>query len=52
MPSGLDLLLACVEAGLSFETALDCVANETNQTLLEFSDEISQTLIELKFVPD
>ena len=52
MPDGLDLLLVCAEAGLSFEAALDYVANETNQTLPEFSDEISQTLIELKFVPD
>ncbi len=52
MPDGLDLLLVCAEAGLSFEAALDYVATETNQTLPEFSDEISQTLIELKFVPD
>ena len=40
------------EAGLSLEAVLDYVVSETNQTLPEFSNEISQTLIELKFVPD
>lgn len=52
MPEGLDLLLVCAEAGLSFGAALEYVANETRETLPEFSDEISQTSIELKFLPD
>lgn len=52
LPEGFDLLLVCAEAGLSFGAALEYVANETRETLPEFSDEITQTSIELKFLPD
>lgn len=52
IPEGLDLLLVCAEAGLSFGAALDYIAREAQQTLPEFADEFTQTSIELRFLPE
>ena len=52
IPEGLDLMLVCAEAGLSFGAALDYIASETHQTLPEFADEFTQTSIELRFLPE
>jgi tight adherence protein C len=52
MPDGLDLLVVCVEAGLSTDAALTRVARETERSAPELSDELRLTAIELGFLPD
>jgi tight adherence protein C len=44
LPFAVDLLVACLEGGLSLEAALDKVASETDSLL---SEEIQQTLAEI-----
>lgn len=52
MPDGLDLLVVCVEAGLSTDAALARVARETEISAPELSDELRLTSIELGFLPE
>jgi tight adherence protein C len=52
MPDGLDLLVVCVEAGLSTDAALTRVAGETERSAPELSDELKLTSIELGFLPE
>lgn len=52
IPDGLDLLVVCVEAGLSTDAALTRVARETERSAPELSDEFRLTTIELGFLPE
>jgi tight adherence protein C len=52
IPDGLDLLVVCVEAGLSTDAALTRVARETERSAAELSDELRLTAIELGFLPE
>jgi tight adherence protein C len=52
IPDGLDLLVVCVEAGLSTDAALTRVAKETERSAPELSDELRLTAIELGFLPE
>ncbi|MGE5536984.1 MAG: type II secretion system F family protein [Gemmatimonas sp.] len=52
IPDGLDLLVVCVEAGLSTDAALTRVAKETERSAPELSDEFRLTAIELGFLPE
>ncbi len=52
LPDGLDLLVICVEAGLSLDAALTRVARELGKSAPELADEFSLTAIELAFLPN
>ncbi|HEY4135596.1 MAG TPA: type II secretion system F family protein [Alphaproteobacteria bacterium] len=52
MPDALDLLVICVEAGLSLDAALGRVAREFGPGAPELSDELRLTSIELGFLPE
>jgi tight adherence protein C len=52
IPDGLDLLVVCVEAGLSTDAALTRVARESERSAPELSDEFRLTAIELGFLPE
>jgi len=52
IPDALDLLVVCVEAGLSTDAALTRVARETERSAAELSDELRLTAIELGFLPE
>jgi len=52
VPDALDLLVICVEAGLSLDAALGRVAREFGPGAPELSDEFRLTSIELGFLPE
>lgn len=52
LPDALDLLVICVEAGLSLDAALKRTAEELGRGAPEFSDELMLTSVELGFLPD
>ena len=51
-PNSLDLLLICVQAGMSVESAMNKVANEIGTRSLELAEEFSLTTAELSFLPE
>ena len=51
-PDSLDLLLICVQAGMSVELAMNKVANEIGIRSLELAEEFSLTTAELSFLPE
>ena len=51
-PDSLDLLLICVQAGMSVESAMNKVANEIGTRSLELAEEFSLTTAELSFLPE
>ena len=51
-PDALDLLLICVESGMSIEHAFRKVADEIGSQSKELADELSLTTAELSFLPD
>lgn len=51
-PDALDLLLICVEAGMSIEAAFQKVAAEIGSTSIELAEELSLTTAELSFLQD
>ncbi|ODN70900.1 type II secretion system F family protein [Methylobrevis pamukkalensis] len=51
-PDALDLLLICVESGMSIEQAFRKVAEEIGLQSIELAEELSLTTAELSFLPD
>ena len=51
-PDALDLLLICVESGMSVEAAFSKVAAEIGQTSGELAEEFALTTAELSYLPD
>jgi tight adherence protein C len=51
-PDALDLLLICVEAGMSMESAFAKVAAEIGQNSAELAEEFALTTAELSYLPD
>lgn len=51
-PDGLDLLLICVESGMSIEAAFTRVAAEIGPQSVELAEEFGLTTAELSYLPD
>jgi len=51
-PDSLDLMLICVQAGMSIEAALHKVAQEISGRSIELAEEFSLTTAELSYLPD
>ncbi|MEO0361117.1 MAG: type II secretion system F family protein, partial [Pseudomonadota bacterium] len=51
-PTAMDLLLICVESGMSTEAAFRKVAEEMARESVVLSEELSLTTAELKYLPD
>lgn len=51
-PDALDLLLICVQAGMSIELAMIKVANEIGSRSIELAEEFSVTTAELSYLPE
>ena len=51
-PDGLDLMVICVEAGLSIEAAFNKVAEEFDESAPELAEEMGLTTAELAFLPN
>ena len=51
-PDALDLLLICVEAGMSIEAALQKVSQEIGGASIELAEELSLVVAELSYLPD
>ena len=51
-PDALDMLLICVEAGMSIEMAFDKVGNEIGQSSTELAEELKLTNAELSYLAD
>ena len=51
-PDALDLLLICVEAGMSIEAALQKVSQEVGGASIELAEEMSLLVAELSYLPD
>jgi len=51
-PDALDLLLICVEAGMSVEAGFAKVASEIGQSSAELAEEFALTTAELSYLPD
>ncbi|HUW73898.1 MAG TPA: type II secretion system F family protein [Methyloceanibacter sp.] len=51
-PDALDLLLICVQAGMSIESAMIKVANEIGSRSIELAEELSVTTAELSYLPE
>jgi len=52
LPNALELLVVCVEAGLSLEDALKRVAHELRESQPALSDELALTWAEVNILPD
>jgi len=50
-PDALDLLLICVQSGMSIESAMNKVSNEIGQQSLELAEEFALTTAELSYLP-
>ncbi|MBI1211731.1 MAG: type II secretion system F family protein [Alphaproteobacteria bacterium] len=51
-PDALDLLLICVESGMSVEAAFNKVAQEVGSASVELAEEFALTTAELSYLPD
>ena len=51
-PDALDLLLICVEAGMSIEAALHKVSQEVGGSSIELAEEMSLLVAELSYLPE
>ena len=52
MPDALDLLLICVESGMSIEAAIQKVSQEIGSSSIELAEELSLLSAELSYLPD
>jgi tight adherence protein C len=50
-PDGLDLLLICIQAGMSVEAALTRVTSEISGRSIELAEELGLTMAELSYLP-
>jgi tight adherence protein C len=51
-PDSLDLLLICVESGMSIEAAIQKVSGEVGGTSIELAEELTLLTAELSYLPD
>lgn len=51
-PDSLDMLLICVEAGMSIEAAMQRVGQEVGASSIELAEEFALTMAELAYLPD
>lgn len=51
-PDSLDLLLICVESGMSIEAAIQKVASEVGSSSIELAEELSLLTAELSYLPE
>jgi tight adherence protein C len=51
-PDSLDLMLICVESGMSIEAAFNRVASEVGTQSVELAEELGLTTAELSYLPD
>jgi tight adherence protein C len=51
-PDGLDLMLICVESGMSIESSFTRVASEIGQQSVELAEELGLTTAELSYLPE
>ncbi len=51
-PDGLDLMLICVESGMSIEATFTRVASEIGSSSAELAEELALTTAELSYLPD
>ena len=51
-PDALDLLLICVESGMSIEAAIQKVGSEVGGSSMELAEELSLLTAELSYLPD
>ncbi|MEY4965264.1 MAG: hypothetical protein RL274_847 [Pseudomonadota bacterium] len=51
-PDALDLMLICVESGMSIETAFSRVSAEIGSQSAELAEELALTTAELSYLPD
>jgi tight adherence protein C len=51
-PDSLDMLLICVESGMSIEAAMQRVGQEVSQASIELAEEFALTMAELAYLPD
>ena len=51
-PDALDLMLICVESGMSIEAAFNRVAQEVGTQSVELAEELALTTAELSYLPD
>jgi tight adherence protein C len=51
-PDALDLLLICVESGMSIEAAIQKVGQEVGSSSIELAEELSLLTAELSYLPD
>jgi tight adherence protein C len=51
-PDALDLMLICVESGMSIESAFTRVASEIGSQSAELAEELALTTAELSYLPD
>ena len=51
-PDSLDMLLICVEAGMSIEAAMQRVGQEVGASSIELAEELALTMAELAYLPD
>jgi tight adherence protein C len=51
-PDALDLMLICVESGMSIEAALQKVSQEIGSSSIELAEELSLLVAELSYLPD
>jgi tight adherence protein C len=52
LPDTLDLLLICVESGMSIEAAFKKVSNEVGTQSVPLAEELMLTMAELSYLPD
>lgn len=52
LPDALDLMVICAEAGLSLDASVKRVSREIAPASAELAEEMSITLLELRFLPD